>query len=366
MAISDQNLQGLQLILAEDVLHRTRKLSPPILISTIDTLETLDLLHQVLMDQGFSTYGVSLFPRDAIAGAASYQGVLADLKSHTLENGDAPLSLYIGTAPVQSALQDLVDVVAQLRNPEGGCPWDLEQTPKTLTPYIIEEAYETVEAIQQGEPTAIAEELGDLLLQVVLQAQIASETQTFALTEVIQGITAKLIRRHPHVFGETTVANVAEVRANWDEIKAAEKGKSADQPEQVSEKMTRYTKRLPPIMAGLKLSEKAAAAGLEWQDLAGVWAKFYEELGEFQEALMTGDKDHQVAELGDLLFTLVNVARWCKLDPSQALQLTNRKLIDRVQSIESRVDQPLTAYSFEELENLWKLAKQDLSQQQSA
>lgn len=155
-----------------------------------------------------------------------------------------------------AALQQLIDVVAQLRSPEGGCPWDLAQTLQTLTPYVIEEAYEVVDAIRSGDTRAIAEELGDLLLQVVLQAQIASESGTFSLTEVTQGITQKLIRRHPHVFGDVEVQNVEQVRQNWEQIKAAEKGESSPDTQPVSRKLSRYARTLPPLMAGMKISQK--------------------------------------------------------------------------------------------------------------
>ncbi|HEY9824150.1 MAG TPA: nucleoside triphosphate pyrophosphohydrolase [Stenomitos sp.] len=274
-----------------------------------------------------------------------------------------PLQAYIPAQQTQTAiaLQNLIDVVAQLRHPEEGCPWDLEQTPETLIPYIIEEAYETVDAIRQGEPSKIAEELGDLLLQVVLQTQIASETQQFSLTEVADGIAQKLIRRHPHVFGDLQLNSSEEVHLNWEKIKAVEQGKTADELDLLSEKLQRYVRRLPPLMAGLKLSEKAAAAGFEWPDMDGVWAKFYEELSEFQEALLNSDPTAQEAELGDLLFTLVNLARWCQIDPSTALHLTNQKLIARISAIESIADKPLLDYTPDELDNLWRTAKQQLS-----
>ena len=261
------------------------------------------------------------------------------------------------------ALQQLIDVVAQLRSPNGGCPWDLAQTPQTLTPYVIEEAYEVVEAIRSGEQDAIAEELGDLLLQVVLQAQIASEEGQFTLKEVAQGITQKLIRRHPHVFGDVEVQDAEEVHKNWEQIKAAEKGETSAQAQQLSRKLTRYARTLPPLMAGMKISQKAAAAGFEWENVEGVWEKFREELAEFQQALEQQDKAEQQAELGDLLFTLINVARWYDLDPSEALQGTNRRFIQRLSKMEAVADRPLSDYTLDELEALWQQAKARLAQE---
>jgi XTP/dITP diphosphohydrolase len=260
-----------------------------------------------------------------------------------------------------TALQELIEVVAKLRSPDGGCPWDLAQTPESLIPYVIEEAYEVVDAIQTGKPTAIAEELGDLLLQVVLQAQIAQEYQHFTLEEVAQGITEKLIRRHPHVFEEVEVNSVDEVHQHWEQIKAGEKGESPEQAQLLSRKLHRYARSLPPLMAGMKISKKAAAAGFEWDNIQGVWKKFEEELAEFEEAIDLGEREHQQAELGDLLFTLINIARWYGLDPSVALQGTNQRFIQRLAMMESVAELPLEDYNINELEALWQQAKAKLT-----
>jgi XTP/dITP diphosphohydrolase len=261
------------------------------------------------------------------------------------------------------ALQQLIDVVAQLRSPVGGCPWDLAQTPETLIPYVIEEAYEVVEAIRSGDKKAIAEELGDLLLQVVLQAQIASEEGQFTLQEVAQGISQKLIRRHPHVFGDVQVQDAEEVHKNWEQIKAAEKGETTTQAQLLSRKFNRYARTLPPLMAGMKISQKAAAAGFEWDNVEGVWDKFNEELDEFRQALEEKDKAEQEAELGDLLFTLINIARWYDLEPSDALQGTNRRFIKRFAKMEAIADRPLGEYTLDELETLWQQVKVQLAQE---
>ena len=261
-----------------------------------------------------------------------------------------------------SAVQQLVEVVAQLRSPDGGCPWDLAQTPETLISFVIEEAYETVDAIRSGDSTAICEELGDLLLQVVLQAQIASETNQFDLQTVAQGITDKLIRRHPHVFGDVEVQSLEDLHRNWEKIKALEKGEDPDVEPPLSKKLSRYGRSLPPIMASLKISQKAAKAGFEWETVDGVWDKFTEELAEFKEAIASEDKAHQESELGDLLFTVVNLARWYDLDPSAALQGTNQRFIQRLQLMEAIGDRPLENYTLAELETLWQQAKTTLKQ----
>lgn len=264
-------------------------------------------------------------------------------------------------AATLAALQQLIDVVAQLRSPDGGCPWDLAQTPQTLTPYVIEEAYEVVDAIRSGDNSAIAEELGDLLLQVVLQAQIAAESGKFSLTEVAQGITQKLIRRHPHVFGDVEVKSVDEVRQNWEQIKAAEKGDTSV-AQLLSAKLSRIARTLPPMIAGMKISQKAVAAGFEWENIDGVWAKFYEELAEFQQAIAQETPEQQQAELGDLLFILINLARWYNLDPTDALQGTNQRFIQRLSQMEAFADRPLSDYTLAELETLWQQAKAQLAQ----
>jgi XTP/dITP diphosphohydrolase len=261
---------------------------------------------------------------------------------------------------ILTALERLIKVVAQLRSPDGGCPWDLAQTPETLIPYVIEEAYEVVDAIKNGEQQAIAEELGDLLLQVVLQTQIASEQEHFTLQEVAEGITAKLIRRHPHVFGDVKVNSAAEVNDNWEQIKAAEKGETPEQYQLLSRKLQRYARSLPPLIAGMKISQKAAAAGFEWENAEGVWSKFKEELNEFKTALQTADKTHQQEELGDLLFTIINIARWYDLDPFDGLQGTNQRFIKRLAMMESFATRPLTDYDIQELESLWQKAKAQL------
>ena len=259
-----------------------------------------------------------------------------------------------------AAIQNLIEVVAQLRSPEGGCPWDLQQTPESLTPYVIEEAYEVVNAIKSGDQKAIAEELGDLLLQVIFQAQIASEENQFSLTEVAQGITDKLIRRHPHVFANVEVEGVEDVRRNWEQIKAAEKGENPQLTQLLSHKLSRYARSLPPLMGSMKMSNKAAAAGFEWENIEGVWEKFEEELAEFKDALKTDDSGHQEAELGDVLFTLVNIARWYELDPSDALSGTNQRFIKRLSKMEAFAERPLTDYTLDELEALWQQAKKQL------
>ena len=235
------------------------------------------------------------------------------------------------STPILTALQDLIDVVAKLRDPDGGCPWDLAQTPESLTPYIVEEAYEAVHAIRGGDRDEIVSELGDLLLQVVLQSQLASEARRFTLAEVAQGISEKLIRRHPHVFGDVRVADVAEVRANWEQIKAIEKGQTT---ELLSDKLSSYTEKLPPLTAAIKILKQAESIELGRETGAGLWGQLDRELGEFKAALTTSDTVNQQAELGNLLFTIIHIARQFQLDPDLSLSAANQRFIDRIQQKE--------------------------------
>ncbi|MCU0546920.1 MAG: nucleoside triphosphate pyrophosphohydrolase [Oscillatoriaceae cyanobacterium Prado104] len=260
------------------------------------------------------------------------------------------------------AIEQLIEVVAKLRSPDGGCPWDLAQTSETLIPYVIEEAYEVADAIRSKDKSAIAEELGDLLLQVILQAQIAGESSQFTLTEVADSITEKLIRRHPHVFGDVRVNSVDEVHQNWEKIKAAEKGTTSELPP-LAAKMSRYARILPPLTGGMKISQKAADVSFDWDNVEGVWDKFHEEMAEFEHALKHEDKAAQQSELGDLLFCLIHLARWYDLDPSEALQGTNERFAQRFAKVEAVCDRPLADYPPEELDALWRQAKAMLAKQ---
>ena len=186
-----------------------------------------------------------------------------------------------------------------------------------------------------------AEELGDLLLQVVLQAQIAKDDQRFDLAVVAHGIADKLIRRHPHVFGQVTVVDTEEVHRNWERIKAEEKGLPPGS-QGLAPQLAKYNRTLPPLMAASKISTKVAQVGFDWEDGSGVWAKFQEELEEFQQAIANEPQENQQAELGDLLFTLVNLARWHGLDAAAALHGTNQRFIQRFEQVEAALDKPLS------------------------
>lgn len=246
--------------------------------------------------------------------------------------------------------EKLVDIMAQLRGPNG-CPWDIEQTPQSAVAYIVEEAFETVEAIESGDPAAVKEELGDLLLQAVFQAQMVSDTtRAFTIDDVIDAITQKLIVRHPHIFGDTTVADSAEVLVNWEKIKAKEK------PERTS-MLDGLPKGLPALLKAYRIGQKASRVGFDWKDISGILDKIEEEARELHAAKTAVEIE---SELGDLLFTLANLGRFLKVDPETALRKSTEKFIQRFQWMEAQCKQkgtPLQDLSDSEWDALWNQAK---------
>lgn len=248
------------------------------------------------------------------------------------------------------AFQKLVDIIARLRAPDG-CPWDREQTPQSATPYLIEEAFEAVAAIETGTPAEVVEELGDLLMQPVFQAQMVSDTSAaFAITDVVNAITQKLIARHPHVFGETQVAGSDEVLQNWEKIKSAEK------PERASI-LDGLPKGLPALLKAYRIGQKASRVGFDWKDIRGILDKVTEEANELHEAKTETDIE---SEFGDLLFTLANLGRFLKVDPETALRKSTERFMRRFQWMEMECKQkgtPLQSLSDAEWDALWNQAK---------
>jgi len=261
----------------------------------------------------------------------------------------------------QDPLRRLENLVARLRDPAEGCPWDLEQTHQSLTPYVLEEAHEVADAIRHGDDQHLKEELGDLLLQVVLHARIAEEDNRFDLNAVAAGISEKLIRRHPHVFADAEARDSAAVRISWEAIKAQERAgakAAAVSASPLSDQLASKVRGQPALSGAMTISRKAAKAGFEWEDIAGVWSKVNEELEELKDAICSGDKAHAQEELGDVLFTLVNVARWCEISPEEGLAGTNQRFLDRFSRVEAALDGDLEGHSIQKLEELWQQAKQ--------
>ncbi len=251
-------------------------------------------------------------------------------------------------------LDRLLKIMEKLRSPEG-CPWDREQTHTTLKRYLIEEAYEVLEAVDSGDPELLAEELGDVLLQVVFHAQIAKEMGTFTMDDVINGICEKLIRRHPHVFADTEVESVGEVMRNGEAIKGMEK-----QGKKRTSILDGVPREFPALMRAEKIQKKAAKVGFEWEDIHGAFAKLEEELAELRMALSSEDQDKIQDEFGDVLFALVNVARYAKVDPEMALREATSKFIQRFQFIEEQAraaGRSLHEMSLAEMDAIWDAAK---------
>jgi MazG family protein len=263
----------------------------------------------------------------------------------------------------ETKFQDLVNLVGRLRDPQTGCPWDREQTPDTLKPFLIEESYEVIEAIESGDLNELRNELGDLLLQVVFHAQIATENKQFDIEDVIQAIHSKMVRRHPHVFGGQDVSGTEDVLRNWEAIKAAErKAKGKAEPELSPSILDGVSKRIPALLEANQLTERAARVGFDWPNLDGVVDKLNEEVAEMKNAVAIepDNKDELENEVGDLLFAAVNIARWLNVDPEAALRRCNRKFRRRFRHIEEQLDKqglsPAES-NLEQMEEFWQQAK---------
>jgi MazG family protein len=267
--------------------------------------------------------------------------------------------------PNERAARDfsqLIDIMARLRAP-GGCPWDREQTFDSIKPYLLEETYEVLDAIDARDWPNLAEELGDLLLQVVFFAQMAQEAGHFEVADSVEAINRKLIRRHPHVFGDGDAKTSSEVLKRWEEIKAEEKVAKQEKPRGLLEGVSRA---LPALVEAQQISSKAARSGFDWPSIDGVLAKLREELAELDEARRKGSREDIASELGDVLFTLVNVARFLKVDPEQALRGTNARFRRRFAGVESGLaaEGKTTAdASLDEMEALWQAAKKQAAEQ---
>ncbi len=271
-----------------------------------------------------------------------------------------------------ATFNDLVDLMDRLRSP-GGCPWDREQTYATLAPMLLEEAYEAFDALEearQGRPDDLREELGDLLFQITFFAQVAKERGEFTIDEVIDQVHAKMVRRHPHVFGDTQAGDSTEVLRNWEAIKAEEKraaGKLAGEKEGTSI-LDGVSTKAPALMEAHQISTKVARVGFDWKSVDQIFEKLSEEVEELRAAIEShaesNDEDdhaHVREEIGDLLFVITNIARHLKVEPEAALKLANRKFRRRFGYIEDELrkqTKTLNAASLEELEALWQKAKQ--------
>ncbi len=258
---------------------------------------------------------------------------------------------------------ELVAVMARLRAP-GGCPWDREQTYASLSQYLLEEAYETFDAIQEadatGDTTNLREELGDLLLQVVFHATIGTEKGDFTIDDVAEGVTKKLVLRHPHVFGDAKLARAQDVLDNWDQLKADERKVSGKVEKELDSILDEVPVHFPALLEGLKLTKKAAKVGFDWEDANQIFSKLDEEVGELKEAIEKGETGNAAEEIGDLLFVVMNLARHLDVEPETALKITNRKFRKRFRYIEDGVKsdgEQLSDAGLKRMDELWNRAK---------
>ncbi|GAC1668759.1 MAG: nucleoside triphosphate pyrophosphohydrolase [Candidatus Acidiferrum sp.] len=260
----------------------------------------------------------------------------------------------------------MVAVQARLRAPDG-CPWDRQQTHATLRTYLIEEAYEVLEALESGDDAKFTDEMGDLLLQILFHSQIASETRRFDVTDVIRAVHDKMIRRHPHVFGETRVINADEVLKNWEQIKKEERNsgsknsaKADSQPEKPSSLLDGISRALPATLEAFQLTRRAARIGFDWEDSDGIFDKTREELAELRHAVRTEGQERVEEELGDVLFSMINLARFLRIDPEIALKKANSKFQRRFQAMEAMAsagNRELSSVPRSEMEVFWDSTK---------
>jgi MazG family protein len=259
-------------------------------------------------------------------------------------------------------IQKLVDLVERLRG-DDGCPWDKEQTRETLKPMLVEEAYEVLDALDGTDPGVLKEELGDLLFQVIFHAQIAGERGEFALADVIDRLHEKMVRRHPHVFGTADLKTAEDVLRNWEDIKAAERGTtSSSDPASEKSILDGIPSRLPALHEAYQITAKASRVGFDWNRLEDILAKLKEEAEELLAARDRSDPAQVAGEVGDLLFVVVNVARFLGIDPETALRRSNRKFIRRFRYVEARIKEQgreLKNATLAEMDALWEQAKRN-------
>lgn len=261
--------------------------------------------------------------------------------------------LYIPAMVQGSSFESFQEIIARLRAPDG-CPWDREQTHKSLRPHLLEEAYETLEALDSNDPKLMIEEFGDLLLQIVLNAQIGLEEEGFSMVDILKGIHEKLIRRHPHVFGDSQVADLKNVLQNWENLKEAEREENGNS---IKSSLDGVPLSLPALVQGQQYQDRAARVGFDWPEIDGVLDKIVEEIGEIKRASTPAELED---EIGDLFFALVNLARWKHVDAESALRSTNMKFKQRFSFIEETARQQgrkVSELSLDQMEEIWQHAK---------
>jgi tetrapyrrole methylase family protein/MazG family protein len=324
----------------------------PVLLTNVDSRELALHLKTVLL---------TTYPLQHVLYVVDREGKSEDrLESVSAEDSSETTCYFVPALGEGTSFESFAEIVAHLRAPNG-CPWDREQTHETLRKHLLEESYEAISAIDSGDFVDMREEFGDLLLQVVLQSQIANEEGQFNVNQVIQGIHSKIVRRHPHVFGDLELDGVQGVLANWEKLKAKERGERAlsnvEGKNEVKGLLDGVPKVLPALSQAQEYQDRAGRVGFDWADIEGVLDKVKEEIEEIKNA----ETDFELAsEIGDLLFAIVNVARWKHVDAESALRGTNTKFKKRFGFVEQgarKQGRELSTLSLEEMEALWQEAK---------
>lgn len=293
-------------------------------------------------------------PAILLHGAGTAEAVREDIKLYEIDRSQHishMTTLYLPPLSIHSSIEAFQETIAHLRSPEG-CPWDRKQTHQSLRPYLLEETYEVLEALDNEDYDALQDELGDLLLQVVLHSQVAIDEGNFTMADIVAGINAKIIRRHPHVWGDVDVQDEADLHRVWEAKKQEEK---ADAPKASTSLLDGIPPALPALMTAAKIQKKVAKVGFDWDDIAAVIDKIMEEIDEVKQA---GSHNEQQAEIGDLLFAVVNWSRWLDIDPEIALREANERFKKRFAYIETHAPKPLGEMTLEELDALWNQAKE--------
>jgi tetrapyrrole methylase family protein/MazG family protein len=355
MSLGIDALSGLQMADATDVAARYHPLLNPDVPAIIGQLYSREVASEVkltLMNQYPDDHPIKL-----MHAVGTDQERVETLPLYELDRHDDVshlTSLYIPPLTRTGSFETFQDTIARLRAPDG-CPWDREQTHQSLRRNLLEEAYEVLDALDADDAESLREELGDLLLQIVLHSQIAVEEGEFSMSDVIASIDAKIKRRHPHVFGEVQVSGVGDVIANWEAIK---QGERADNGNGHKSALDGVPRDLPALAQAEAYGDRAARVGFDWPDVNGVLDKVCEEVREVQSA---SSPEERAEELGDLLFALVNAARWMKIDPEAALRAANAKFAARFRKVEAQAraqSRDLTGMSLADLDGLWESAKQ--------
>jgi tetrapyrrole methylase family protein / MazG family protein len=352
--LEGSNLQIVDALEVASLYHPPLETGRPALIFNLHGQRLAGQLKQTLLNAYAKDFVVT-----AISGAGTEAETLLNCPLAHLEAqpfNDRLVHLYLSGSNPQASFSSFQNIIAHLRAPEG-CPWDRKQSHQTLRPSLLEEAFEVLEALDANDPAALQEELGDLLLHILMHAQIAIESGEFRMEEVIEQVNRKLVRRHPHVFSQTQVEGAEQVVANWEAIKRQEKAEKG-QATEVSSALDGIPPALPALAQAMMISQKAVRVGFEWPNIEGVLDKIIEEAREITEAT---DPDHLEAEIGDLLFSAVNLARWRQIDPETALRAMNARFTRRFKQLEALAaarGKHLSEMTLPEMDALWEEVKQ--------